>query len=159
MENLYDSLYDDIFNSENPDANLDSAVLERISAGTDINSLSKYYNFEEYETITKLNENKFTSFIHVNIRSLQKNFDHLKCMLNCLPKPPHVRAVTETWLRNPSKHLYSIDGCASFHLVTTNKEQGGVSVFVKNYIHTDVLDQYCFINDNIELQSLKVKIN
>lgn len=73
MENLYNSLYDDIIhNEDNPDVNSELTVFESISVGYDINSLSEYCSFEKYTTITIPFENNFTNILHVNIRSLQK---------------------------------------------------------------------------------------
>ena len=145
-----------MINNDDHDANSELNVFERISANTNISALSKYYNFEEYTNAVNALENNFISIIHINIRSLQKNFDLLKSMLSCLPKLPDVIVISETWLRNSSKHLYYMDGYTAFHLVRTSKEHGGVSIYVKNEIHTDVLDQYCIVNDDIELQTIKI---
>ena len=103
--------------------------------------------------------NNYINIIHINIRSLQKNFDLLKSMLNCLPKQPDIIAITETWLRDSTKHMYTMDGYTAFHLVRTNREHGGISVFVKDEIHANILDQYYFVNEHIELHSLKITVN
>lgn len=160
MENLYKSLYDDL--NENNDTctnlNFEVNIIDKISGQHDINCLSKYYNFEEYSADTETLGNNYINIIHINIRSLHKNFDLLKSFLNCLPKLPDVIAVTETWLQETTKHLYSLDGYTSIHLTRTNKEHGGISIFTRNEIKVDVLHQFHYVDDNIEICSCKLEI-
>ena len=152
MENLYSSLYEDcIFNNDNDNSNLESSVIEQISGHHDINSLSKYFNFDEYSSSIDSLDNNYLNLIHINIRSLHKNFDCLKSFLSCLPKTPDIIAITETWLQEHTKHLYSMEGYDSFHLVRTNREHGGITVFAKCELKADTLSQFSFINDNIEI--------
>ena len=115
MENLYKFLFDDLIQDDDTH-NFDIDVINKISGHSDISALSRYYNIEEYSTETEHMGKNYLSIMHINIRSLQKNFDTLKSFLNCLPKPPDVLAVTETWLKETTKHLYSLDGYDS-HLL------------------------------------------
>ena len=157
MENLYKSLYEDIIRDDDTH-NFDIDVVNKISGQNDFNILSKYYNIEDYSSITEPTEKNYINILHVNIRSLNKNIDTLKSFLNCLPKTPDVLAVTETWLKKSNKHLYSLDGYVSHHLVRTDKKQGGISIFTKNELATEQLNQHCYINDNIEILTTKLNI-
>ena len=158
MENLYRSLYDDITNDDNTQTNnFDLDLINRISGQSDISTLSKYYNIEEYSDLAESMRNNYINIMHINIRSIQKKFDALKSLLNCLPKPPDVLAVTETWLKESNKHLYSLDGYVSHHIVRTNREQGGISIYTKDDFSTELLNQYCYINENIEISTIKLK--
>lgn len=159
MENLYFSLYDLLNDDDNNDNSEFIDTIGKISGNHDINAQSKYYNIDEYTSAVNTNTNYYTNIIHLNIRSLSKNFDLLRSMLNCLPKHPDVIALTETWLNNTNKHLYQLDGYSSFHLVRTTREHGGISIFVKNDIHTHVLHDYCFINEDSELYTVKIRID
>ena len=94
----------------------------------------------------------------MNIRSIHKNFDVFKTFLNSLPKPPAVIALTETWLRESFKHLYSLDGYVSHNLVRTNREHGGITIFIKDIFSFELINEYCFINDNIEICTARLKI-
>ena len=153
MENLYTSLYDD---NDELSTNLELSVIEKISGQRDPNSLSRYLNFEDYISATESLCANYFNIIHINIRSLHKNFDALKAFLNCLPKPPDIIAITETWLQEHTKHLYSLEGYDSHHLVRTEREHGGISIFTNNMIKTEVLNQFCFINDNVEICTTKL---
>ena len=158
MENLYRSLYDDLINDDNNQThNFDLDIIEKISGQSDINTLSKYYNIEEYCELLEPMGNYYINIIHINIRSIHNKFDTLKSWLNCLPKPPDVLALTETWLKESNKHLFSLDGYVSHHIIRTKKEQGGISIFTKNYLNVDLLNQYCYINDSIEILTIKLK--
>ncbi len=160
MENLYKSLYGDL--NQNNDAfntlDFELNIIENISGQHDVNYLCKYYNSEEYSSATESLGNNYINIIHISIISLHKNFYLLKSFLNCLPKLPDVIAVTETWLQESSKYLYSLDGYTSIHLTRTNKEHGGISVFTGNEIKVDVLHQFHYIDDGIEICSCKLNI-
>lgn len=126
MNNLYDSLYNygDVFSTD-----LGINIIEKISGQRDLITLSKYFNFEEYISATDVLDGNYFNVIHINIRSLRKNFDFLQSFLKCLPKPPAIIAITETWLQEHTNQLYPLEGYDSFHLVRTEREHGGISVY------------------------------
>ena len=158
MENLYSSLYEDIINDDNNQtSNYDLEIINKISGQSDIHTLSKYYTIEEYSELLKPMRNYYINIMHINIRSIQNKFDTLKSMLNCLPDPPDVLALTETWLKETNKHLFSLDGYDSHHIIRINKEQGGISIFTKNNLNVEILNQYCYINDSVEILTIKLK--
>lgn len=115
-----------------------------------------YYNFDYSSAIDSLDNNDL-NFIHINIRSLYKNFDCLKTFLSCVPKTPDVMAITETWQQEHTKLLCSMEGYDSFHLVGTNREHGGITIFDKCELKTDSLMQFSLVNDNIEIFSTKIE--
>ena len=71
MENLYESLYEDIIRDDDTH-NFDIEVINKISGQHDLRSLSRYYNIEDYCTISEPMGDNYLNIIHVNIRSLQK---------------------------------------------------------------------------------------
>ena len=71
MENLYESIYDNIIGDDDTN-NYDIEVINKISGQQDLNSLSKYYSLEEYSTITEPIGENYLNIIHVNIRSFKK---------------------------------------------------------------------------------------
>lgn len=159
MENLYKSLYSDsIHDTNTPASTFDINVISKINGQSDIGSLSRYYNINEYISEVKYKDDEYINIVHMNIRSIHKNFDVFKTFLNSLPKPPDVIALTETWLRDSSKHLYSLDGYVSHNLVRTNREHGGITIFIKDIFSFELIEEYCFINDDIEICTVKVKI-
>ena len=71
---------------------------------------------EKYEYITinnfikinkKIDEPNLT-FIHLNIRSLNHNFEYLTDFLNFLTKKPEIICLSETWLNNINNNNLNI---------------------------------------------------
>ena len=156
MENLYPSLFDTIFNFQD-DNDIGLEYIKTIYGHTDGKSLSKYYDLDNYNLATKFLKFPYTSILHVNIRSMQKNLDQFKSLLQCLPKPPDIIAVTETWLLLHTKHLYELDGYKSYHITRTDRERGGVSIYVRNSLQSDSIQQFCTVNEDIEMCTVHVK--
>ena len=132
-------------------------MINKISGQYDKNSLSRYFIIQEYNSATDSLGNNYVNIIHVNIRSLHNNFNSLKLFLSCIPKLPDVIALAETWLKEHTKHLYSIEVYTPFHLVRTDREHGDVIIYTKNVLNAKVIDQFSFVNKNIEISSSKLK--
>ena len=156
MENLYPSLFDTIFNFQD-DNDIGLEYVKTIYGDTDGKCLSKYYDLDNYNLTTKLLKLSYTSILHVNARSMQKNFDKLKYLLQCLPKPSDIIAVTETWFLQHTKHMYELDGYKSFHVFRTVREHGGVSIYVRNSLQSVSIQQFCTINESIEMCTVQLK--
>ena len=67
----------------------------------------------QYNTIDKVNQGVLhpqLSAIHINIRSLQRNFDALQLFLSSLKSKPSIILLTETWLDPSLAKSYILDG-------------------------------------------------
>ena len=100
----------------------------------------------------------YLNILHVNIRSLQKNFDNLVCFIKCLPKPPDIIAVTETWLKESTQQLYQLDGYEAHHIYRTTREHGGVSFFINNDCHAELIKEHTFVNDSSTLNTINCQV-
>ena len=99
MENLCKSLYSDIIHDDDTHSpTFDLNMINTIRGKTDICSLSRYYNINEYISEVNTTGDRYINIIHQNMRSIHKNFDVFKTFLNSLPKLPDFIALTETWL-------------------------------------------------------------
>ncbi len=65
-------------------------------------------------------------------------------------------AITETWLTDHNTHLYQLEGYHSYHVTRQRRSQGGVSLFVSNEFHFVPLSDLSFINEDIEINSIKI---
>ena len=99
------------------------------------------------------------NLLHVNIRSTRKNFDNLKALITSLPSQPDVIAVSETWLSNTTSFLYELEGYSSYHVVRTAREHGGVSIYVHNTHQSELIQDLSFVNDTIEICTVKVSLS
>ena len=86
----------------------------------------------------QLLDNKNTtsvSILHLNIRSINKNFDSFELFLSSLNYCFSVICFSETWLndRNVDNSNYKLPNYSSIHQIRTHSRGGGVPI----YIHKD----------------------
>ena len=94
--------------------------------------------------------NKNFSIIHVNIRSMMKNFDNLREYLDNFSVNFGVLGITETWLNNDTVNLIDLPGYHHVSNHRTSKKGGGVSFLIRNDISYSVLDELKLSNEYIE---------
>ena len=97
------------------------------------------------------------SLLHLNIRSVPKNLSQFKCYCEGLQFSFSVLGLTETWLNESSRDLYSIDGYQHFNLIREKKRGGGVSLFVKNDFNVMLRTDLDIMSDTIE--ALFIELN
>ena len=106
------------------------------------------------ETFININNN-FT-ILNFNIRSFFKNQDEFLGVLGKCTKNIDVICLSETWLNEGNCDLCNISGYHGYHSYRTNKQSGGVSVFVKENISSEPLD-ITINNDIIECVGVRLK--
>ena len=113
---------------------------------------SKYYTINEYKSISLNNIANNTFLLHLNIRSLNKNFDQLNLLqehFNSHNSP--IIGLTETWLQDPSNSLLNID---SYYLLTNNRQNrigGGVGMYIPNRLEYSCLKNLTHMTESIEI--------
>ena len=157
MSNLYNSLFadNDPSNNYTDTSDITMEVINQIHGHLDFDILSNYYDLTSYNKLFPVNDNKL-NIVHMNSRSLPKNFDKITAFLSCLSTPPDILAFTETWLTDNNKHLYQLPGYHSYHLIRNTRTQGGVSVFISNKLNTEQLCELTIINEDIEINTIKI---
>jgi hypothetical protein len=73
-----------------------------------------------------------TFLFHLNIRSLKKNYTNLKICLDSIDNKFNIIALSETWLKDYSADLYTLDGYHHEHLTRDNSAGGGVSLYLQD---------------------------
>ena len=107
MENLYESLYDDVISDNFTDAdNIGIKIIRAVNGHVDLDSLSNYYSIEENNSHISTTSQPSLNIFHLNVRSLQKNFHSLSSIVKCFSNQPHIIALSETWLKDSTTHLY-----------------------------------------------------
>ena len=76
-----------------------------------------------------------------------------------LQRTPDILVLTETWLTPEDKNSININGYYSFNIVRENRQHRGVSIFVRQHVDCTLLDQFSFINDDIEMCTISMKLN
>ena len=75
----------------------------------------------------------YFSILYLNIRSIKTNFENFKLLLKPISFTFIVAGFSETWLDDLSitrHYLYELPNYTSNHLITSDRERGGVSVYI-----------------------------
>lgn len=115
----------------------------------------------QYYTVSKFNNNinvaNKISLIHLNSRSLPANFDSIQTYLNEFNNPFNIIAITESWLKPHNESDYSIDGYEMFSVTRSNKDQGGVVLYVdSNLCCKKVIELSRAVDDLFECVSVEI---
>ena len=104
---------------------------------------SQYYLPTEFQESIPYNESDF-SILHVNARSLFKNFDALQELLAVTRYNFSIICVTETWLNDKSPALFNIENYSLLHIDRKEMKGGGVAVYINNSLQYKTRKDLCF---------------
>jgi hypothetical protein len=88
--------------------------------------------------------------MHVNCRSIAKNFNEILNLLHPIKSPVMAIAVTETWLTTDNHHLYKIPGKKFISQPRINKVGGGTGLFISDEIEFILRNDLCRNQPEIE---------
>ena len=77
----------------------------------------------------RINPTKHNFFIHMNVRSLNKNINKLEDFLKTLPYLPKVIVISETKLKTHNYNLTNIQNY-NFHSVDSPTNSGGIAMYI-----------------------------
>jgi len=119
--------------------------------------LNSYYSdFNELSDLYS-NSNDLISIYHFNVRSFAKNGDDVLLFLSGLPSLPDVIVMSETWFSDD--YVEEINGYSGHHVYRNARRGGGVSVFVNDRFRATLLPQQCYIQDDLEMCSVRISVN
>ena len=121
---------------------------------------AQYFSVEE----TKSHINEFTSensfsILHINIRSMSKNFEKLKLMLHECDHKFSIICLTETWCSDESFRNNSnlnLPNYNSIHLERIGKRGGGICVFISKELHFKQIKEFSVSEENYESLSIEI---
>ena len=64
--------------------------------------------------------------------------------------------LTESWISNESTDFLQIPSYTAFHTYRTHKKGGGLSLFVRSEYNTLQIPEYSFVNEFIEVNTVKI---
>ena len=108
-----------------------------------------YYLPEEFNS-TFNNQDSMYSFLHVNVRSLSKNFDSLDSILSTLSHSFSVIGVTETWLHNYSPPVFKLKTYSLIRADRKTGKGGGVALYVDSSIPFKLRHDLCLAEGSAE---------
>jgi len=123
-------------------------------------NVSKHHTLEETIGLFNQYEKDSFSIVHINIRSLSKIIFKLIDFVRQLGKQPDVITVSETKLKKTHQISYNISVCGyNFVHVDTDKNAGGVGLYIKNSIDFFVLSSLKLSIKNCENIWIELQLN
>ncbi|KAL0871061.1 hypothetical protein ABMA27_004866 [Loxostege sticticalis] len=89
------------------------------------------------------------SCLHVNIRSMIKNFTKLQQVVHNCTFPVDIIVVTEAGISNRIVNLYNLTGYNMYPQLRSNKRGGGIIVYIKNHLKLTLLHRQTKTFENI----------
>jgi hypothetical protein len=119
---------------------------------------SSYYNVEEVNKLTqkRKNDSKFT-MLHLNIRSMAKNYRMLQNTLAIIDNKYDVIILSETWLKPHNIDTFALDGYQHEYITRTGKAGGGLSIYIKNAIQYNILPEMTVNTIDTEMLWIELK--
>ena len=141
--------FSDLLDIFDPDKNYFENQFDCISSTTQ----SNYINIFDFHEIP-LSSSKLR-LISYNIRSFAANSDTMFAMLNN-GSFPDILCLSETWFT--SETTQDIDGCTCYHVTRPTRRSGGVSVYVRNSIQSELVSYHSYCSDVIEICTVKIVV-
>ena len=121
--------------------------------------ISKYYDIEQYNKSFPKNRNDILSIVHFNIRSIGKNGNEMISLLDTLTQQPDIIAISESFLDSDNIDSFHLENYQGFHSVRNTSKRGGVSIFLKQSLTVDNIEELSFINGEIEICTIILKFH
>lgn len=123
------------------------------------NQTSHYTTIDEIASAINLS-NTFM-ILHINCRSLNKNFDKIKHLLQQFPALPAAITLSETWINNEeTNNFYSLKNYTFISKARTEKKRGGgVAIYLLNqYTYTVHSSNDKFLKDVGEYCTIEIEM-
>ena len=115
------------------------------------------YTFCEEFNLQFSKYNSKLSLLHLNARSLNKNFDALQILLSSLNFTFDVIAVTETWFNSSTNiDMYDLQEYSLISKCRTSKSGGGVALYLKNNLIYNILHDFTCSESNYEMMFIEI---
>lgn len=103
---------------------------------SDIGSFNSFVHWDEYaRRVMKEEKNKeVLNIIHINVRSIKKNWDQLNVYLESRFNGLDILVITETHLKTADESVYQLPGFHSVSVCRENGKGGGILIYIKKMI-------------------------
>ena len=130
-----------------------------IDTTTDCRYLDKTDFNRNTISIDNTNNNTF-SIIHINARSFIHNHEQIENYLYELTFKCNIIIILESWMKESDIGNYELCNYNSFHTIRKNKRGRGVSIFVKNSLKSQVVNDLSkSIEIFLDILTLQILIN
>ena len=113
-------------------------------------------NFNKKLSDLKCQYANSVSFLHLNIRSLPKNYSDFIAYINLLNLEFSITGFPETWLNSSKCKLYNLEGYKHEFIYRDIKSGGGVSLFIKDNISYQCQEDLDVLNECAEALFIEI---
>ena len=118
---------------------------------------SKYITEDKLNDFFHFKDNSALNLMHVNCRSIKKNFVPLNNLMNLLSGQISALAVTETWLTESLQDVYNIPGYNFISNHRVGKSGGGVGLYLKASFDFTYRSDLCRMSEHIECLFVEIR--
>jgi len=119
-------------------------------------SSSPYIEESKLNDFFKFDGGSAINLMHINCRSLKKNFREIVNFLGLLSKPLAAIAVTETWLNASNQETFPITGYKFVSQIRNDKIGGGVGIFIDINLSYKIRSDLCRMSSYIECLFIEI---
>ena len=157
-ENLLNTLFNDLEKNQDCDS-IGIEIINSMYKTLDLDDICNYYDSSTYKSAVPKNCTDYVNILHLNARSLNKNYDQVVSLIKSFPKIPDVLCISETWLNSNNVHLHEIDGYNSYHVHRSpGSLGGGVAIYVNKNLQSTIINEFCMCNINVELCTVRITV-
>ena len=119
---------------------------------------SRYYTQNQFVSKLQSAGENDLNFLHLNIRSANKNFEQLSLLLDKINADSFVIGLTETWFTDNPHTIHSL---SKHNLIFNNriyKRGGGVALYVPIHLHYIILNELNQMKETMETVFIEIKV-
>lgn len=155
-ENLLNTLFNDLEDNNESDS-IGIEIINSMYLSLELDDICNYHDLTSYINVIPRSSADYINILHINARSLNKNYDQVISFIKSLPKLPDILCISETWLNANNVHLHEIDGYKSYHVHRPlYSPGGGVAIYVNIDLQSEIIKDFCMCDENAELCSVKI---
>ena len=129
LHTIFNELEEESNNSSNDN---DLNIISSMYGSLNINDICNYHDLNSYISTIPTYCKDYLNVLHINARSLNKNYDLVISLIKSLPKLSEVLCICETWLNSTNEHLHEMDGFNAYYVHRpVGSTGGGVAIYVK----------------------------
>ena len=117
---------------------------------------SQYYTENMFVTKTQSRSINNCCILHMNIRSMNKNFEKLKIFLDKAQCERAIIGITETWFSGSPHSMYSLSG---YNMITNSRQKkrgGGVALYIPTHFEYEVKNDLTVMTDSLETLFIEI---
>ena len=105
---------------------------------------SNQYSISEFNDLSKSHTQSLFSVLHINCRSLNRNYSEIEATLNQIKCQFKIIALTETWLNSNTLPQYMFNGYTFVGSERGRKRGGGVGLCIHNQLNFKIRQDLIF---------------